>query len=608
MKFWTNNNLVNFLGAYLKGRGRGFLLVCGYTLALGLTEGFGLLLILPILENLGSSGVASGNGSLSRVSQVLAYLGVPLKLPVLLLVFVLLVSLRALLTSLSQIHDNRLQLAFLTELRNRFFRVVTYTNWVFFSKTRSSDLIQTLTTDLNRVGMGANHLGRLIGSTLMAAVYTLLALSIAPLVSLVAGAAGLALILLLRRGMIAAREAGAELTNHQNSFFAVAGEHLQGMKVVKSFGLERHHIQRFEATTAAIQHQIINFFQLQTRTRMFLDIGAVILLASVVYFGAARTAGNELLILIILYARIMPRISSLVGDFQQLLHMVPAWVSARDTINRCLNAAENLAEETSEQLSLGRDIRFESVHFSYKGPESKAALSGIDLCLPARCTTAIIGPSGAGKSTLADLIMGLVLPDSGSILIDGKPLSKGTIHTWRRVLGYVPQETWLFNGTIRANLEWAAPQADDKEIASALNRASATDFVAQLAEGLETLVGDRGVLLSGGERQRLALARALLRKPELLILDEATSALDLTNENNILRAIDELHGGITIVLIAHRLSTVQNADYLVVLDKGRVVEKGWRKSLLEDAQSHYSMMLQRDTGEVGPMGPRTPDP
>jgi ATP-binding cassette subfamily C protein len=198
----------------------------------------------------------------------------------------------------------------------------------------------------------------------------------------------------------------------------------------------------------------------------------------------------------------------------------------------------------------------------------------VTLNIAAGRTTAIVGASGSGKSTIVDLLIGLLTPTSGAILVDGRPLRAEQLQAWRDGIGYVPQDTFLFHDSVRANLRWARPDATEDEIWRALASAAAADFVAGLPEGLDTIVGDRGVLISGGERQRLALARALLRRPVLLVLDEATSSLDSENERRIQDAIDDLYQQVTIVVVTHRLSTVRGAAVIHVLDGGRVVESG----------------------------------
>jgi ATP-binding cassette, subfamily C, bacterial len=218
---------------------------------------------------------------------------------------------------------------------------------------------------------------------------------------------------------------------------------------------------------------------------------------------------------------------------------------------------------------LCRQLRFDAVSFRYT-PQDPWVLNGVDFTVDAGTTVAIVGTSGAGKTTIADLMIGLLAPDSGRITIDGIVLGDNAA-SWRETIAYVPQDTFLFHDTIRANLTWVRPDVSGDDINRALTLAMA-DFVHALPNGLDTVVGDRGVRLSGGERQRIALARALLRKPSLLILDEATSAIDRENEQRILDAIDRLHGSVTIVMITHRMAAVAGADAVHVLDAGRIVE------------------------------------
>jgi ATP-binding cassette subfamily C protein len=184
-----------------------------------------------------------------------------------------------------------------------------------------------------------------------------------------------------------------------------------------------------------------------------------------------------------------------------------------------------------------------------------------------------MGASGAGKSTLADVLMGLLQPDDGCLCVDDVRLDGATRMAWRRSVAYVPQEVFLFHDSIRNNLLWGYEAASEAELITALKRAAA-DFVFDLPAGLNTLVGDGGVRLSGGERQRIALARALLKRPSLLILDEATSALDLESEARVRRSIENLHGDLTVVIIGHRLPTLEHADQVVVLDQGRIAARG----------------------------------
>jgi len=321
---------------------------------------------------------------------------------------------------------------------------------------------------------------------------------------------------------------------------------------------------------------MLDFTRSNAWVGMIYQIGAAIALSGLLYIAAVilRLPVAELLVLILVFARLLPMLSNLQRSYQHLVHTLPAFASAMEMQARCEAEAEPILIDKNWTPTLRQEIRLQNVHFRYDKQKEKKILSDFNLVISAQQTTAIVGSSGAGKSTLADLLMGLLMPDAGEILIDGQPLQAQLTRSWRQSVAYVPQETFLFHDTVRANLLWTRPQASDEELWQILRLAAADQFVAELPDSLETVVGDRGVRLSGGERQRIALARALLCKPSLLILDEATSALDTEHERRIQQAIDSLHGELTIVVIAHRLSTVRHADKIAVMENGQIVEMG----------------------------------
>ena len=245
----------------------------------------------------------------------------------------------------------------------------------------------------------------------------------------------------------------------------------------------------------------------------------------------------SLLLLIYLFVRMILQFSTIQHSYQYFINMLPAFENVINLEKQCLENSEDRKFKGNE-IKLNKAINLENVSFSYRDKEH-FSMEDLNIKISAGKTTAIVGPSGAGKSTVADLIMGFIKPDEGEITVDVS-VSKNFNGFWRSQIGYVAQETFLFNETIRFNLLLAQPKANEKDIIDALKLASANEFVMKLPEGLDTFIGDRGVKLSGGERQRLA--RALLRKLILLILDEVTSNLDSVNEKRILKAIDDLHG------------------------------------------------------------------
>jgi ATP-binding cassette subfamily C protein len=272
-----------------------------------------------------------------------------------------------------------------------------------------------------------------------------------------------------------------------------------------------------------------------------------------------------------LFARAMPLLSALQQCWQNWLHGVPALRETLALKERLLASQEHAPLASAPASRLDRAIEIEGVRFSHEGSD-QPALSDVSLTLPARSFTALVGPSGAGKSTLADIVGGLISPDAGTVTVDGASISGPMRRSWRESVAYVQQEPLLFHATIAENLRWAKPDATAAAMQTALESASA-QFVMGFEHGLETVVGDRGGRLSGGERQRIALARALLRNPALLILDEPTSSLDSASEAAICTAIEQLKGRITILLIAHRGSLTALADQIVTLDCGHIVDR-----------------------------------
>jgi ATP-binding cassette subfamily C protein len=360
--------------------------------------------------------------------------------------------------------------------------------------------------------------------------------------------------------------------------YASATEHLQNLKAMKFYDAQSSDLAMFSSLQSSALQQSLESTRSQAAAAFWLEAGSLLLLGGIIFASLQilNVAPASILLLLAVFTRLIPRLAAGQSQLQAFLSELPAFENLMTIYRECVANAE-VPGATGPGPSLAHEIRLERVGFRYEA-QRPMVLEDLSLTIAAGKVTAIVGSSGAGKSTVADLVNGLLSPLTGRVLVDGAELTPQSARAWRRHVGYVAQDTVLFHDTVRANLGWAKPDASEQEMRESLSLAAA-EFVFELPQGLDTTVGDRGMLLSHGQRQRIALARALLRKPGLLILDEATSSLDLDNEKRILDAIERLQGRTTVLLIAHRVSAIQRAEMIYVIDNGSVAELGDWESL-----------------------------
>ncbi len=534
------------------------------------------MILVPLLQLV---GLDVQQGTLRRIAESVASIfttvGIRPTLLVILGFYVFITVIHSLLKRWENSVSLTLQYEFVVHLRQRLYGAIANTNWLFFVRSRASDFTHALTLEMERVGAATYYLLNLIVTAIVAIVYILFAIKLSALITGLVFLCGGILLLLLKGKTKIAQENGEGLSDAMSSLYAAVTEHLGGMKIAKSYGAEGRHAEMFGRLTEQVRHFYAHAVQNQAEVNYWFNIGSVLILSLILFVSfqvlSIQTAG--VLLLLYLFARVMPKLSSIQQNFQSFINMLPSFIRITGMQQRCEAAAEPKIDKI-EKLKFQHSIQFDKVCFSYDDQGKSPVIINLDLVLKAGETAAIVGPSGAGKSTIADLVMGLISPNQGQIFLDGMELTADQMKAWREQIGYVPQDTFLFHDTLRANLLWAKPDASEEEINQALKLAAANEFVSGLPEAIEANLGDRGVLLSGGERQRIALARALLREPSLLILDEATSSLDSENEKRIQNAIENLHGQVTILLISHRLSTIRGADVIHVMEEGRLVESG----------------------------------
>ena len=549
------------------------------TCGLAVTEWAGLLLLVPLLQLV---GIDTGQGALGRIAEALgrafAVAGLTPTLAIVLVIYVVVQTIQALTQYWHSTVNAALQQDVVAGLRGRIYRAMARAQWVFVSRHRSSDFTFALTDEIGRVGVATYYAVDVTMTFVVSLVYLALALRVSPGMTAVVAACAVALGVVMRGRIRRARRSGEVRSAATSRLYAAITEHLGSLKTARSYGALARHEASFVHLSGELRSIELGTAGDYAQVRLSLAIGLAVILAAVVYvgYGVFAVSTAQLLVLLFLFARLMPRVTTMYERAQAFATVLPAFAALDALEGACTAAAEPVVSR-EEPIAFSREIRFDKVTFEYH-EGGVAALTGVDCAIAAGQTTAIVGPSGAGKSTLVDLLMGLVTPREGRVLVDDVPLAPAHLVAWRGQIGYVAQETFLFHDTVRANLMWAQPDASEADVWRALRQAAADEFVAALPRGLDTVVGDRGVLLSGGERQRLSLARALVRCPRLLILDEATNAVDSENEVRIQRAVDALQHALTIVVITHRLSTIRHADVIHVLEGGRLVDSGtWRQ-------------------------------
>ena len=555
-------------------------------LAASLTEGLSLILLIPILAVAGPDGLV-GLGSIPVIGSWFAN-STP-SLTFLLVCLVILVTLQSLFLRYKLIYNARIFQIATDRTRLALFRTLGMARWECFSTSRMSDLNNVLTGEVDRILGAANSLQVLVQALFLIVIYAALALLISWQMTLFALIAGTLLFAVLYPVRQHSANYGDELTGLFETRAATILEFLSGMREAKSYTAEEAYAERFRQHLTENRVKALKYARLSSNGTLLFQVGSAVigvvfvwLAISVLKLDLARIA-----FLIVIFLRLVPRFLLLQQYVQQFLTNLPAYENFRSTIDRFAKQAEPPTKVGANAPRLASEITVTGLSKSHVG-NAETTLSIERLAIRAGAITALIGPSGSGKSTLADMLMGLTTPSSGTIHIDGVPLTDENRRLWRKSVAFVQQDPFLFHDSIAVNLRLAKADASEAEIWDALDSANIAALVRSLPDGIETIVGDRGMRFSGGERQRLVLARALIREPQLLILDEATSALDWENEAIIAATIEKLRGSMTIITIAHRSSMIQLADDVVALASGKVVEAGRYDWLSSDPESYVA--------------------
>ncbi|WP_054943857.1 ABC transporter ATP-binding protein [Paenibacillus ihuae] len=563
----------------------------------GLLESSAILLLVPMLGmaglQLGGTGAVYNLPVLGFISELPQTSALGLVLGA----YVLIVLCQNLISRFVAVRNVEIQQSYSRQLRYEVYSALLRAEWSFFLKKRTSDLINIMTTEMARVLAGISCFLQFLTSLLFTLVQIAFAFWLSPKMTLAVLVCAVLLSLFSRRFIRKAKKLGSRSSLLGQMYLAGISDQLNGIKDIKSNNLEQSRLDWLHEFTGEVKNEQLDYTRLRSNSQLLYKMSSTLLIAVFIFvsFRFLHAEGPNLLLVILVFARLWPTFATLQSLMEQLASVLPSFKQLKQLEEECLKAAEQGTSDGSgmpvEAITLEQSLEARNVHFRYQPQEPQYSLQGVNVTIPANRMTAIVGRSGAGKSTLVDLLMGLMQPESGDILADGKPITGERLLSYRRSIGYVAQDPFLYNATIRDNLTMIKPDASEEELWEAMEFASSADFVRRMPQGLDTLIGDRGIRLSGGERQRLVLARAIIRKPSILVLDEATSALDTENEKRIQEALDRLKHSVTLIVIAHRLSTIRGADQILVIDQGRVIQQGVFGGLASDKGGMFSRLL-----------------
>jgi len=551
----------------------------------------GLALISPFLELMLEDPTASNGTGLIWVKSGFENLGLSLTAGTLAVLIVGSQFLRATGLLLQAWMTALARGQFETDLKNVVFTSMLSASWPFYFTAKTGDLINTTVGETRRGGQTVSALSNAASSLANVIFYSVAALTISLQMSVFAIMYTLVVVALLSVFVKISRRLGDRITRANSEILVGTSETFGAMKFVKASADEQNRIKGFTTGTRNLVRADVlvglNTGGMAAAAELLFIAGLVGGL--VVARESLQVSGGDLAVFVLLFFRVFQRAKFLQSNLQALNQLLPSL----DVIQRNIALTNTYKERTGGTVfkEIRSGIEFQNVSFAYENDQM--VLDHIDMNIPKGSYVAITGESGGGKTSLVDLIVGLVEPTSGNIAIDGDSLSEIDLRTWRERISYVSQETILAHDTISANIAWGSDEYDQSEVVKSAMAADADSFIQRLPDGYETIIGDRGLRLSGGQRRRIALARAIYRKPDLLILDEATSDLDTETEARVSKSLEALGGNTTRIVIAHRQSAIMGADMVYVLKDGSIIESGSPKELAE-ADGAFSRMTNTD--------------
>ena len=552
-------------------------------------EGIGLSFLLPIMELAQNPETAQqAGGELGTFVSVFELLRIPFELEFVMLAVGTVFTVRYSSSFLVQWLRVLLGESYVRYLQDEIYRKALDAEVAYFDEHGSDDILNTIVTESTYSRTTIRKMTKLVQQGLLSGMYLAVAMYVSPVLTLLAVVLLGGLTYVLRSVVESSSEVGDRIAEANRRIQASAQAGTQGIRDVKLFGMQEELYDVYESLVEERKESLVKLKRNEAAMDSFYDLSTVLTLLGLIYWGIVFSGLSLAALGVFLFAmfRLAPRASTLNSQFYSFQGNLPHLYRTQRFLDELENHQEPEDETESPPDEIGT-ISFENVSFAYNTGEE--IFRDLSFSIGGDDFVAFVGPSGAGKSTIAALLSRMYEPDKGEIRVDGTPLREFDINKWRSNISVVRQHPFIFKETLRRNVTIANRNATQEDVERVCEIAQVTDFLDELPDGYDTKLGEDGVRLSGGQKQRVALARALLKDAELLILDEATSDLDANIEETVHEAIEEMERDYAILVIAHRLSTVINADCIYAVKNGDIVESGTHDELISQEGTYSDL-------------------
>jgi ABC-type multidrug transport system fused ATPase/permease subunit len=549
-------------------------------------EGIGINIMVPILSYFIKDGGGEYGGLVKVVKGFFDFLHIDFSLKQMLFFVIILFVSKSLIIIVTNYIKIKITTDYETKTKNKLLRSTLKADWPYLSNQKTGYLENTIKIDVNKSSALFQEISTILITVSSMLVYVIIALNISFIITLSALTLIIILLFLFKPIIMMAKGVSQEMVKLNQGSAHHINQSINGIKTVKTTQTENIIAEKGNWFFQKIRKFNIKIFLIKHIPGSLLQPMGLIFVSVLLGLSYKTESLNLAILIPIIYLveRIFEYGKRLQGNLHNLSELTPYLRSIVEYEERTNKAKEK--QNLKKRFSFKKDLKFTNLSFRY--PDKKDnVLENINLTINKGELIGIIGPSGGGKTTIVDLILRLLKPESGKILLDGQNIDKINLKSWRKNVGYVSQDIFLLNDTIANNINFYNKKISQAEIEEATQKANIYDFIQSLPDKFNSEIGEKGVLLSMGQRQRIVIARTLVRKPKILILDEATSALDSESEVKIQKVIENLKGEITVIAIAHRLSTVVNSDKILVLEDGLIKEQGKPQELLKNKESYF---------------------